>query len=150
MTAKSSAVWRNRLQRERDERLKQEAAEQAPPRCRREAQSGGLKPQRREAEEKARAELAERQRIEAEQRAAREAGSGRVLAAKRRNRDRERRRRRGRSRPSGRKSSAKPTNRQSAKADVMHRKMVGTNIVNALTSNTSFQPANRLSKCSPL
>ncbi|HBV7426130.1 TPA: hypothetical protein MD534_004606 [Citrobacter freundii] len=59
-------------QRERDERLKQEAAEQA----RRDAEA---KPKaeieaaaRREAEEKARAELAERQRVEAEQRAARE------------------------------------------------------------------------------
>ncbi|MGM8578552.1 hypothetical protein [Enterobacter hormaechei] len=59
-------------QRERDERLKQEAAEQA----RRDAEAKHKAEleaaARREAEEKARAELAERQRIETEQRAARE------------------------------------------------------------------------------
>lgn len=59
-------------QRERDERLKQEAAEQA----RRDAEAMHKAEieaaARREAEEKARAELAERQRVEAEQRAARE------------------------------------------------------------------------------
>jgi len=59
-------------QRERDERLKQEAAEQA----RRDAEAKHKAEieaaARREAEEKARAELAERQRVEAEQRSARE------------------------------------------------------------------------------
>lgn len=67
-------------QRERDERLKQEAAEQA----RRDAEAMHKAEieaaARREAEEKARAELAERQRVEAEQRAAREKQEAEALA----------------------------------------------------------------------
>ncbi|MGQ3894951.1 hypothetical protein [Enterobacter hormaechei] len=116
-------------QRERDERLKQEAAEQA----RRDAEAKHKAEleaaARREAEEKARAEAAERQRVEAEQRAEREKAAA-VEAERLKARQAEEKRL----------AEEKRIADEQAKreADVKHRKTVGTNIVNALTSHTSL------------
>ncbi|HAS0803378.1 TPA: hypothetical protein JAX15_003765 [Enterobacter roggenkampii] len=103
---------------EREENIRREAAELA----RRDAEAKHKAEieaaARREAEEKARAELAEREKaaaVEAERLKARQAEEKR-LAEEKRIADEQAKR----------------------EADVMHRKMVGTNIVNALTSNTSL------------
>ncbi|MEF9212002.1 hypothetical protein U9272_05175 [Escherichia coli] len=117
-------------QRERDERLKQEAAEQA----RRDAAA------RREAEEKARAELAERQRVEAEQRAAREKQEAEARAEREKAAAVEAERLKAKQAEDARLAEEKRLADEQAKreADVKHRKTVGTNIVNALTSQTSL------------
>ena len=102
-------------QRERDERLKQEAAEQA----RRDAEAKHKAEieaaARREAEEKARAEREKAAAVEAERLKAKQAEDAR-LAEEKRLADEQAKR----------------------EADVKHRKTVGTNIVNALTSQTSL------------
>ena len=127
-------------QRERDERLKQEAAEQA----RRDAEAK-LKAEieaaaRREAEEKARAELAERQRVEAEQRAAREKQEAEARAEREKAAAVEAERLKAKQVEDARLAEEKRKADEQAKreADVKHRKTVGTNIVNALTSHTSL------------
>ncbi len=103
------------------ERLRKEAEEKA--RLEREENI------RREAEEKARAELAERQRIEAEQRAELEKAAA-VEAERLKAKQAE----------DARLAEEKRKADEQAKreADVKHRKTVGTNIVNALTSHTSL------------
>ncbi|MFB4939053.1 hypothetical protein ACE3LI_15785 [Enterobacter hormaechei subsp. steigerwaltii] len=127
-------------QRERDERLKQEAAEQA----RRDAEAKHKAEieaaARREAEEKARAELAERQRIEAEQRAAREKQEAEARAEREKAAAVEAERLKARQAEEKRLAEDKRIADEQAKreADVKHRKTVGTNIVNALTNNTSL------------
>lgn len=127
-------------QRERDERLKQEAAEQA----RRDAEAMHKAEieaaARREAEEKARAELAERQRVEAEQRAAREKQEAEARAEREKAAAVEAERLKGRQAEEKRLAEEKRKADEQAKreADVKHRKTVGTNIVNALTSHTSL------------
>ncbi|EOX9034700.1 hypothetical protein ACPW6R_001353 [Enterobacter hormaechei] len=127
-------------QRERDERLKQEAAEQA----RRDAEAKHKAEieaaARREAEEKARAELAERQRIEAEQRAAREKQEAEARAEREKAAAVEAERLKAKQAEEKRLAEEKRIADEQAKreADVKHRKTVGTNIVNALTSNTSL------------
>ncbi|MCM8294777.1 hypothetical protein M8U53_24930, partial [Enterobacter hormaechei] len=127
-------------QRERDERLKQEAAEQA----RRDAEAKHKAEieaaARREAEEKARAELAERQRIEAEQRAAREKQEAEARAEREKAAAVEAERLKAKQAEDARLAEEKRLADEQAKreADVKHRKTVGTNIVNALTSNTSL------------
>lgn len=127
-------------QRERDERLKQEAAEQA----RRDAEAKHKAEleaaARREAEEKARAELAELQRIEAEQRAAREKQEAEARAEREREEAVAAERRRQEEAEAARLAEQKRIADEQAKreADVKHRKTVGTNIVNALTSQTSL------------
>ncbi|MRG31681.1 hypothetical protein [Enterobacter cancerogenus] len=127
-------------QRERDERLKQEAAEQA----RRDAEAKHKAEieaaARREAEEKARAELAERQRIEAEQRAAREKQEAEARAEREKAAAVEAERLKAKQSEAARLAEEKRIADEKAKreADVKHRKTVGTNIVNALTSNTSL------------
>ncbi len=102
-------------QRERDERLKQEAAEQA----RRDAEvkhKAELEAAaRREAEEKARAEREKAAAVEAERLKAKQAEEARLAEEKRRADEQAKR-----------------------EADVKHRKTVGTNIVNALTTHTSI------------
>lgn len=116
-------------QREHEERIKREAAEQA----RRDAEAKHKAEieaaARREAEEKARAELAERQRIEAEARAEREKAAA-VEAERLKAKQAE----------AARLAEEKRIADEQAKreADVKHRKTVGTNIVNALTSHTSI------------
>lgn len=127
-------------QRERDERLKQEAAEQA----RRDAEAMHKAEieaaARREAEEKARAELAERQRVEAEQRAAREKQEAEARAEREKAAAVEAERLKAKQAEDARLAEEKRLADEQAKreADVKHRKTVGTNIVNALTSNTSL------------
>lgn len=127
-------------QRERDERLKQEAAEQA----RRDAEAKHKAEieaaARREAEEKARAELAERQRIEAEQRAELDKQIAQARAEREKQEAIAAERRRQEEAESARLAEEKRKVDEQAKreADVKHRKTVGTNIVNALTSNTSL------------
>ncbi|ENH0789501.1 hypothetical protein ABVS56_003118 [Escherichia coli] len=127
-------------QRERDERLKQEAAEQA----RRDAEAKHKAEieaaARREAEEKARAELAERQRIEAEQRAAREKQEAEARAEREKAAAVEAERLKAKQAEDARLAEEKRLADEQAKreADVKHRKTVGTNIVNALTSQTSL------------
>ncbi|MEX5148575.1 hypothetical protein P0240_07905 [Enterobacter cloacae] len=127
-------------QRERDERLKQEAAEQA----RRDAEAKHKAEieaaARREAEEKARAEAAERQRIEAEQRAAREKQEAEERARREKEEAVAAERRRLEEAEAARLAEEQRKADEQAKreADVKHRKTVGTNIVNALTSHTSL------------
>ncbi|WP_072201091.1 hypothetical protein, partial [Enterobacter hormaechei] len=127
-------------QRERDERLKQEAAEQA----RRDAEAKHKAEieaaARREAEEKARAELAERQRIETEQRAEREKQEAEARAEREKAAAVETERLKAKQAEEKRLAEEKRIADEQAKreADVKHRKTVGTNIVNALTSNTSL------------
>lgn len=127
-------------QRERDERLKQEAAEQA----RRDAEAKHKAEieasARREAEEKARAELAERQRVEAEQRAAREKQEAEARAEREKAAAVEAERLKAKQAEDARLAEQKRIADEQAKreADVKHRKTVGTNIVNALTSHTSL------------
>lgn len=144
-------IQAEQAQRERDERLKQEAAEQA----RRDAEDKHKAEleaaARREAEEKARAELAERQRIEAEQRAAREKQEAEARAerekaeaveAERRKAQEEadRIRREAEQREQDRLAEEKRKADEQARreADVKHRKTVGTDIVKALQANTSL------------
>lgn len=127
-------------QRERDERLKQEAAEQA----RRDAEAKHKAEieaaARREAEEKARAELAERQRVEAEQRADREKQEAEARAEREKAAAVEAERLKAKQAEDARLAEEKRLADEQAKreADVKHRKTVGTNIVNALTSQTSL------------
>ncbi|HGN9463189.1 TPA: hypothetical protein ACK0N4_000847 [Enterobacter cloacae] len=127
-------------QRERDERLKQEAAEQA----RRDAEAKHKAEieaaARREAEEKSRAEAAERQRIEAEQRAEREKQEAEARAEREKAAAVEAERLKAKQAEEKRLAEEKRIADEQAKreADVKHRKTVGTNIVNALTSNTSL------------
>lgn len=127
-------------QRERDERLKQEAAEQA----RRDAEAKHKAEieaaARREAEEKSRAEAAERQRIEAEQRAEREKQDAIAEEKRKAQEEADRIKREAEAKEKARLAEEKRIADEQAKreADVKHRKAVGTNIVNALTSNTSL------------
>ncbi|UQQ40007.1 hypothetical protein MUY32_13215 [Enterobacter roggenkampii] len=127
-------------QREHEERIKSEAAEQA----RRDAEAKHKAEieaaARREAEEKARAELAERQRIEAEQRAAREKQEAEARAEREKAAAVEAERLKAKQAEDARLAEEKRLADEQAKreADVKHRKTVGTNIVNALTSHTSL------------
>ncbi|HHA1498267.1 hypothetical protein [Enterobacter kobei] len=127
-------------QREHEERIKQEAAEQA----RRDAEAKHKAEieaaARREAEEKARAELAERQRIETEQRAAREKQEAEARAEREKAAAVEAERLKAKQAEEARQAEEKRKADEQAKreADVKHRKTVGTNIVNALTSHTSL------------
>ncbi|WOI93139.1 coiled-coil domain-containing protein [Citrobacter koseri] len=129
-----------KAQCERDEQLKREAAEQA----RRDAEAKHKAEleaaARREADEKARAELAERQRIEAEQRAAREKQEAEARAEYEKAAAVEAERLKAKQVEEARLAEEKRKADEQAKreADVKHRKAVGTEIVNALTANTSI------------
>ncbi|MEL0553505.1 hypothetical protein [Raoultella lignicola] len=144
-------IQAEQAQRERDERLKQEAAEQARLDSEAKHKAELEAAARREAEEKARAELAERQRIEAEQRAAREKQEAEARAerekaeaveAERRKAQEEadRIRREAEQREQARLAEEKRKADEQARreADVKHRKTVGTDIVKALQANTSL------------
>ncbi|EMG7865186.1 hypothetical protein V5L16_001640 [Enterobacter hormaechei] len=126
--------------REHEERIKREAAEQA----RRDAEAKHKAEieaaARREAEEKARAELADRQRIEAEQRAELDKQIAQARADREKQEAIAAERRRQEEAESARLAEEKRKADEQAKreADVKHRKTVGTNIVNALTSHTSL------------
>ncbi|MEI9768451.1 hypothetical protein [Enterobacter asburiae] len=127
-------------QREHEERIKRESAEQA----RRDAEAKHKAEieaaAHREAEEKARAEAAERQRIEAEQRAEREKQEAEARAEREKAAAVEAERLKAKQAEEKRLAEEKRIADEQAKreADVKHRKTVGTNIVNALTSHTSL------------
>lgn len=127
-------------QRERDERLKQEAAEQA----RRDAEAKHKAEldaaARREAEEKARADVAERKRKEDADRAEREKQEAIAAEQRKAQEEADRIKREAEAKEKARLDEEKRKADEQAKreADVKHRKTVGTNIVNALTSNTSL------------
>lgn len=127
-------------QRERDERLKQEAAEQA----RRDAEAKHKAEieaaARREAEEKARADVAERKRKEDADRAEREKQDAIAEEKRKAQEEAVRIKREAEAKEKARLAEEKRKADEQAKreADVKHRKTVGTNIVNALTSNTSL------------
>ncbi|MEG7483143.1 hypothetical protein V6E22_16115 [Citrobacter freundii] len=127
-------------QRERDERLKQEAADKAKREAEERHKAELDAAARREAEEKARAELAERQRIEAEQRAAREKQEAEARSEREKAAAVEAERLKARQAEEKRLAEQKRIADEQAKreADVKHRKAVGTEIVNALTANTSI------------
>lgn len=126
--------------REHEERIKREAAEQARRDAEVKHKAEIEAAARREAEEKARAELAERQRIEAEQRAAREKLEAEARAECEKAAAVEAERRRQQEAEAIRLAEQKRIADEQAKreADVKHRKSVGTDIVNALISNTSL------------
>ncbi|HCM9547161.1 TPA: hypothetical protein N5O22_004298 [Enterobacter hormaechei subsp. xiangfangensis] len=127
-------------QREHEDRIKQEAAEQACRDAEAKHKAEIEAAARREAEEKARAELAERQRIEAEQRAAREKQEAEARAEREKAAAVEAERLKAKQAEEKRLSEEKRIADEQAKreADVKHRKTVGANIVNALTSHTSL------------
>lgn len=127
-------------QRERDERLKQEAAEQA----RRDAEAKHKAEieaaARREADEKARADAAERKRKEDAERAEREKKEAIAAEKRKAQEEADRIKRETEQKEAARLAEEKRIADAQAKreADVKHRKTVGTNIVNALTSHTSL------------
>ncbi|MBJ9631500.1 hypothetical protein I5532_02325 [Citrobacter freundii] len=127
-------------QREHEERIKREAAEQAQREAEAKHKAEIEAAARREAEEKARAELAERQRIEAEQRAELDKQIAQARAEREKQEAIAAERRRQEEAESARLAAEKRIADEQAKreADVKHRKTVGTNIVNALTSHTSL------------
>ncbi|MEP8884274.1 hypothetical protein ABKV35_04150 [Enterobacter kobei] len=127
-------------QREHEERIKQEAADKAKREAEEKHKADLAAAARREADEKARAELAERQRIEAEQRAAREKQEAEARAEREKAAAVEAERLKAKQAEDARLAEEKRKADEQAKreADVKHRKTVGTNIVNALTSNTSL------------
>ncbi|MFB4629478.1 hypothetical protein [Enterobacter kobei] len=113
-------------QRERDERLKQEAADKA----------------KREAEERHKAELdaAERKRKEDADRAEREKQDAIAEEKRKAQEEADRIKREAEAKEKARLAEEQRKADEQAKreADVKHRKTVGTNIVNALTSHTSL------------
>ncbi|PJD69696.1 hypothetical protein B9Q37_11620 [Enterobacter kobei] len=113
-------------QRERDERLKQEAADKA----------------KREAEERHKAELdaAERKRKEDADRAEREKQDAIAEEKRKEQEEADRIKREAEAKEKARLAEEQRKADEQAKreADVKHRKTVGTNIVNALTSHTSL------------
>ncbi|ELJ8296222.1 hypothetical protein RS417_004982 [Enterobacter roggenkampii] len=127
-------------QRERDERLKQEAAEQA----RRDAEAKHKAEldaaARREAEDKARADEAERKRKEDADRAEREKQDAIAEEKRKAQEEADRIKREAEAKEKSRLAEEQRKADEQAKreADVKHRKTVGTNIVNALTSHTSL------------
>ncbi|EMR6636630.1 hypothetical protein WJU72_001386 [Escherichia coli] len=127
-------------QREHEERIKQEAADKAKREAEERHKAELDAAARREAEEKARAEAAERQRIETEQRAAREKQEAEARAEREKAAAVEAERLKAKQAEEKRLAEEKRIADEQAKreADVKHRKAVGTNIVNALTSNTSL------------
>lgn len=138
-------------QRERDEQLQREAAEKAQREAEERHRAEIEAAARREAEVKARAEAAERQRIEAEQRAQREAEEARLraerekqaaIAAEQRKAQEEadRIKREAEAKEAARLAEEQRIADETSKreADVKHRKVVGTEIVNALLAHTSL------------
>ncbi|KDF50718.1 hypothetical protein AF35_04129 [Enterobacter roggenkampii CHS 79] len=127
-------------QREHEERIKREAAEQA----RRDAEAKHKAEieaaARREAEEKARADAAERKRKEDADRAEREKQDAIAEEKRKAQEEADRIKREAEAKEKARLAEEQRKADEQAKreADVKHRKTVGTNIVNALTSNTSL------------
>ncbi|QXZ34517.1 hypothetical protein KY275_11140 [Enterobacter hormaechei] len=127
-------------QRERDERLKQEAADKAKREAEERHKAELDAAARREAEEKARADAAERKRKEDADRAEREKQDAIAEEKRKAQEEADRIKREAEAKEKARLAEEKRIADELAKreADVKHRKAVGTNIVNALTSNTSL------------
>ncbi|MGS3297694.1 hypothetical protein ACB364_23060 [Enterobacter hormaechei] len=127
-------------QRERDERLKQEAADKAKREAEERHKAELDAAARREAEEKARADAAERKRKEDADRAEREKQEAIAEEKRKAQEEADRIKREAEAKEKARLAEEKRIADEQAKreADVKHRKTVGTNIVNALTSHTSL------------
>lgn len=127
-------------QREREERLKQEAADKAKREAEERHKAELDAAARREADEKARADAAERKRKEDADRAEREKQDA-IAEEKRKAQeeaDRIKREAEAKERARLAEEQRKADEQAKREADVKHRKTVGTNIVNALTSHTSI------------
>lgn len=146
---KAEEAERQRIAHE--ENLKRQAAEQAKREVEEKAERERAEAARREAELKLKAEQAERDRIAAEQKAEAEKKSAaekaerekqEAIAAEQRKAQEaaDRVRREAEAREAARLAEEKRIADETAKreADVKHRKAVGTDIVNALTANTSI------------
>ena len=127
-------------QRERDERLKQEAADKAKREAEERHKAELDAAARREAEEKARADAAERKRKEDADRAEREKQDAIAEEKRKAQEEADRIKREAEAKEKARLAEEQRKADEQAKreADVKHRKTVGTNIVNALTSYTSL------------
>lgn len=127
-------------QRERDERLKQEAADKAKREAEERHKAELDAAARREAEEKARADAAERKRKEDADRAEREKQDAIAEEKRKAQEEADRIKREVEAKEKARLAEEQRKADEQAKreADVKHRKTVGTNIVNALTSHTSI------------
>lgn len=127
-------------QREHEERIKQEAADKAKREAEEKHKAELDAAARREAEEKARADAAERKRKEDADRAEREKQDAIAEEKRKAQEEADRIKREAEAKEKARLAEEKRKADEQAKreADVKHRKTVGTNIVNALTSNTSL------------
>lgn len=127
-------------QREHEERIKQEAADKAKREAEERHKAELDAAARREADEKARADAAERKRKEDADRAEREKQEAEARAEREKAAAVEAERLKAKQAEDARLAEEKRLADEQAKreADVKHRKTVGTNIVNALTSQTSL------------
>lgn len=127
-------------QREHEERLKKEAADKAKREAEEKHKADLEAAVRREADEKARADAAERKRKEDADRAEREKQDAIAEEKRKAQEEADRIKREADAKEESRLAEEKRKADEQAKreADVKHRKTVGTNIVNALTSHTSL------------
>lgn len=127
-------------QRERDERLKREAADKAKREAEERHKAELDAAARREADEKARADAAERKRKEDADRAEREKQDAIAEEKRKAQEEADRIKRDAEAKEKARLADEQRKADEQARreADVKHRKTVGTNIVNALTSHTSL------------
>lgn len=127
-------------QREHEERLKQEAADKAKREAEERHKAELDAAARREADEKARADAAERKRKEDADRAEREKQDAIAEEKRKAQEEADRIKREAEAKEKARLAEEQRKADEQAKreADVKHRKTVGTNIVNALTSHTSL------------
>ncbi|MGN3718432.1 hypothetical protein ACTFVO_20085 [Enterobacter hormaechei] len=125
---------------EREENIRREAAEKARRDAEQKAKAELEAAARREAEEKARADAAERKRKEDADRAEREKQDAIAEEKRKAQEEAERIKREAEAKEKARLAEEQRKADEQAKreADVKHRKTVGTNIVNALTSQTSL------------
>lgn len=127
-------------QREHEERIKQEAADKAKREAEERHKAELDAAARREADEKARADAAERKRKEDADRAEREKQDAIAEEKRKAQEEADRIKREAEAKEKSRLAEEQRKADEQAKreADVKHRKTVGTNIVNALTSHTSL------------
>ena len=127
-------------QREHEERIKQEAADKAKREAEEKHKADLEAAARREADEKARADAAERKRKEDADRAEREKQDAIAEEKRKAQEEADRIKREAEAKEKARLAEEQRKADEQAKreADVKHRKTVGTNIVNALTNNTSL------------
>ncbi|WP_044866641.1 hypothetical protein [Enterobacter ludwigii] len=127
-------------QREHEERLKQEAADKAKREAEEKHKADLEAAARREADEKERADAAERKRKEDADRAEREKQEAIAEEKRKAQEEADRIKREAEAKEKARLAEEQRKADEQAKreADVKHRKAVGTNIVNALTSHTSL------------